>query len=116
MVQYTYGVVNITDMTNFYPESRDVQPAWSEQQSTAHLYGDSKDLPYRGSFIPADLANGCDLVATFFPYGTPGSPDYGDYTYLELSDENSTEWKYHVGNQAFSEICNLRTYSSHFWG
>jgi len=47
VVQLTNGPVNITDMTNFYPEDRLVQPAFSVQQSTAHLYGDSKNISYR---------------------------------------------------------------------
>jgi len=51
VVQLTSGPVNITDMTNFYT-NRQVQPGWSEQQSKAHLYGDSKDLPYREKLCP----------------------------------------------------------------
>lgn len=72
--------------------------------------------PIVRSFIPADLANGCDLVATYFPSGVRGTPEYEDYFLLERLDENSTEWSYYVGNQTPSEICNLCTYSSDFWG
>jgi len=41
-----HGLVNITDMRSFYPDShgdRNLEPEYSIQQSTAHLYGDSKN-------------------------------------------------------------------------
>lgn len=54
--------------------------------------------PIVRSFIPANLANGCDLVATYFPSGVRGTPEYEDYFLLERLDENSTQWSYYVGN------------------
>ncbi|PUU80857.1 hypothetical protein B9Z19DRAFT_1169797 [Tuber borchii] len=75
VIQFTAGPVNITDMTNFYPGDRSVQPQFSVQQSTAHLYGD---------------------IATYFPSGARGTPDFEEYTLLEqYPDENSTQWRYY---------------------
>ncbi|CUS12908.1 unnamed protein product [Tuber aestivum] len=78
IVLLTDGPVNITDMSKIYPAYYDdpQPPSLSVQESTAHLYGD---------------------IATYFPWGVPGTPDYDDdYTYLELlGGEDGTEWSYH---------------------
>ena len=52
VVHLTNGPVNITDMTDFYPNDQRVQPEVSVQQSTAHLYGDSKNFSYREKLYP----------------------------------------------------------------
>lgn len=47
MAHFTPGLVNITDMRNFYPEphgDRSLEPEYGVQQSTAHFYGESKNL------------------------------------------------------------------------
>lgn len=47
MVHFTPGLVNITDMRNFYPEphgDRSLEPEYGVQGSTAHFYGESKNL------------------------------------------------------------------------
>jgi len=47
MVQLTEGLVNITDMSNFYfhhDGERNFEPEYSVQQSAAHFYGESKNL------------------------------------------------------------------------
>ncbi|KAG0641331.1 hypothetical protein HOY80DRAFT_742887 [Tuber brumale] len=84
-VQLTNGLVNITDMTYIYPAfhgDRSVEPDYSVQQSTAHLYGD---------------------MATHFPAGVPGTPDYVDYALLDLLDENSSEWRYYFRETYYVE-------------
>ncbi|CAZ80702.1 unnamed protein product [Tuber melanosporum] len=85
VVQLTNGLVNITDMRSIFPAfhmDTSVEPDYGVQQSTAHLYGD---------------------MATFFPYAVPGSPEYEDYTLLELLGEESTEWRYYFRETYYTE-------------
>ncbi|PUU73179.1 hypothetical protein B9Z19DRAFT_1164498 [Tuber borchii] len=84
MVHFTHGLVNITDMRNFYPDShrdKGIEPEYSVQQSMAHFYGD---------------------MATNFPFGMPGISDYREYLLPEpYPNTNSTQWIYYF-QEAYS--------------